>query len=79
MGRVVSAHTDTSQSTTYEICDAFANDPRVAKRFTVIRYGGADLVRKINNYGMFLFFSNPCWKRNFRKVKTFKLLEKFVL
>ena len=45
MGRVVSAHTDTNQSTTYEICDAFANDPRVAKRFTVIRYGGADVVR----------------------------------
>jgi hypothetical protein len=43
MGRIVSVHTDTNQCTTYELCDGMATDPRVAKRFTVIRYGGAEL------------------------------------
>nr|CAD2155090.1 unnamed protein product [Meloidogyne enterolobii] len=43
MGRIVSVFTDSNQCTTYEICDGMADDQRVAKRFTVIRYGGTDL------------------------------------
>lgn len=44
MGKVISSHTDSNQCTTYEICDAFAPDIRIAKRLTVVRYPGNDLV-----------------------------------
>ena len=49
MGRIVSVYTDTNQCTTYEICDGMAADPLITKRFTVIRYGGSDLVNYFFN------------------------------
>lgn len=35
MGRIVNVHTDQK---TYEICDAFASDPRIAKRLTIVPF-----------------------------------------
>lgn len=43
MGKIVSSHTDSNQSTTYEICDVNVGDERIAKRFTIIRYGGVEI------------------------------------
>ena len=43
IGRVADVTTDPGGSTTYELCDAKADESRTAKRFTVIRYEGTDV------------------------------------
>ena len=42
MGKVANVTTDANQTTTYELCDP-SQGYRTSKRFTVIRYEGAEV------------------------------------
>lgn len=71
MGKIVNVASDTNQCTTYELCDALASDTRIAKRFTVIQYNPAEMVRIFIS----IIFCSFILSRNTKRKKFLPLIK----